>query len=522
MFFSNRILICVCCISLLCCKEPKQPKPSSREAIRALQNVIPKPDSVVSTGNTFILTNETKIWIDPDFDELNFIGHFLSGKLKPSTGFDISVSKTDKAPEQGIFLTLSKANSGLGAEGYQLSIKEELITLSALTPAGIFRGVQTLRQLFPAAIESDSLQQGAWEIATAEITDSPKYEWRGSMLDVARHFFSVKDVKRYIDLIALYKMNVLHLHLSDDQGWRVEIKSWPNLTLIGGTKQVGGGKGGFYTQEEYKEIIKYASDRYITVVPEIDLPGHINAALASYPELNCNGKATKLYTGTNVGFSTLCVNEITFKFVDDVVRELADMTPTPYIHIGGDEAAATKKSEYIKFINKFSEIVKSHGKKMVGWEEIGQANIDSNSIAQYWSSQKHAKTAVDKGAKIILSPSKKVYLDMKYDTATKLGLHWAAYIDVDSSYDWNPSTILPGLNEQQILGVESPLWSETISTMDDIEFLMFPRLPGVAEIGWTKKRNWDDYKMRLGIHGPRLKAMDVNFYPSKKIQWAKD
>jgi hexosaminidase len=519
MFFCNRILFCICCICLFSCKSPKKPKPSSPEAIRALQNVIPKPDSVTATGNTFTLSAETKIWIDPTVDELSLIGNFLSSMLRPSTGFNLAVGKAEEFPKRGIFLTLDKTNSRLGPEGYVLLIEDELITLSASKPAGIFRGVQTLRQLFPAVIESDSLQQGVWEIATAKITDSPKYEWRGSMLDVARHFFSVEDVKRYIDLIAFYKMNVMHLHLSDDQGWRVEIKSWPNLTLIGGAKQVGGGKGGFYTQEQYKEIVKYASERFITIVPEIDLPGHINAALTSYPELNCNGKATKYYTGTNVGFSTLCINEVTLKFVDDVVRELAEMTPTLYIHIGGDEAAATKKSEYIKFVSKFSEIVKSHGKKMVGWEEISQGDIDSNAVAQYWSSRIHASRAVEKGAKIILSPSKKVYLDMKYDTATKLGLHWAAYIEVDSSYNWNPSTILPGLNEKQILGVEAPLWSETISTMDDIEFLMFPRLPGVAEIGWTKERNWEDYKRRLGIHGPRLKAMDVNFYQSKQIQW---
>ncbi|MDX2047867.1 MAG: family 20 glycosylhydrolase, partial [Chitinophagaceae bacterium] len=357
------------------------------------------------------------------------------------------------------------------------------------------------------------------------IKDAPEYAMRGSMLDVARHFFSVDDVKRYIDLIAFYKMNVMHLHLSDDQGWRIEIKSWPKLTETGGSTQVGGGKGGFYTQEQYKDIVQYAAERYITIIPEIDMPGHTNAALVSYPELNCNekDKNPKLYTGIEVGFSTLCTkNELVYKFVDDVFRELAALTPGPYLHIGGDESHATKKEDYIPFINRVQGIVKKHGKQVIGWDEIALSTLQPNSIAQYWADSANSVNAVKKGAKIMMSPAKKVYLDMQYDSTTKLGLHWAAYIEVDTAYMWEPTALVKGISRENIIGIEAPLWSETVTNIDEIEYMVFPRLPGYAEIAWSQAqgRSWDEYKIRLGKHGLRMTAMGIDFYKSKRVPWA--
>jgi hexosaminidase len=414
----------------------------------------------------------------------------------------------------------------------------------------LFYGLQTIRQLLPAKVELKTVQQGPWEIATGTIRDYPSYTWRGSMLDVARHFFSVEDVKRYIDLLAYYKMNVMHLGLTNDQGWRIEIKSWPNLATHGGSTQVGGGKGGYYTQEQYKDLVAYASERFITLVPEIDMPGHINAALASYGELNsgiivpmegngttANGlaepkketqadlgkdKPTRLYSGIGVGFSTLSLTKpSTFKFVEDVIRELAAITPGPYIHIGGDEAHVTKKEDYIVFINRFQEIVKANNKKMIGWEEIAQGDLNEDAVTQYWHSSKYALMTVEKGAKVLMSPAKKAYLDMQYDSTSRLGLHWAAYIEVDSAYSWDPATYEEGLKRENILGVEAPLWSETIANMDDIEYLAFPRLPGYAEIGWTpiEGRSWEEYKVRLGKHGAQMKALDIDFYRSKLVPW---
>lgn len=486
------------------------------------ESIIPKPVSITSTGGFFKITAKTTIYLQGESDELKQIGQYLAGRLKPATGFKMEVKSAVKVPKSGICLILTAANTKTGKEGYELIITKKLLTLSAATPAGLFHGIQTIRQILPAGIELAAKQEGPWQIATGTITDYPEYSYRGAMLDVARHFFGVADVKRFIDLIAYYKMNALHLSLTNDQGWRIEIKSWPNLATHGGSTQVGGGKGGYYTQEQYSDIVKYAKERYIIIVPEIDMPGHTNAALASYAELNCNDKATELYTGTNVGFSTLCTTkEITYKFISDVFRELSALTPGPYIHIGGDESHATKREDYIPFVNKVQEIVGSDGKQVLGWDDISIATLKPNTVVQHWSSVKNAIAAEAQGAKIIMSPAKKAYLDMQYDKTTKPGLHWAAYIEVDSAYKWDPAKLIPGVQKENILGVEAALWTETITNMDEIEYMIFPRLPGIAEIGWTASpaRNWDEYKMRLARHGERFKAMEINYYQSKLVPW---
>ena len=302
-------------------------------------NIIPKPVSITPTGASFTLTNRSDIYVKGESPELLQIGQYLADRLNPSTGFGLEVKTTEKDLVRGkILLVLSDNDPELGDEGYVLVIDEKSVILTASKPAGLFYGVQTLRQLLPSKVEMATAQEGPWEIATGTIRDYPSYSYRGAMRDVARHFFGVDDIKIFIDQLAAYKMNVLHLHLSDDQGWRIEIKSWPNLTAHGGRTEVGGGEGGFYTQEQYSDIVKYAQERFITVIPEIDMPGHTHAALASYPELNAKGSDTTLYTGTDVGFSSLATNkEITYKFVGDVVRELSALTPGPWFHIGGDE-----------------------------------------------------------------------------------------------------------------------------------------------------------------------------------------
>jgi hexosaminidase len=505
--------------------------------------IIPQPISVTPANGVFELKSTTSIYVKAGGQEWMGVARSLVERLRPSTNFELKVMEVQEKPSSGIYFNIV-SDSGLGEEGYELGIAEELITISANKAAGAFRAIQTIRQLLPAKIELASEQQGPWEIAAGTIRDYPTYAYRGVMLDVARHFFNLEEVKRYIDQIALYKINFLHLHLSDDQGWRIEIKSWPNLTAHGGKTEVGGGAGGFYTQEQYAEIVNYARDRYITVVPEIDMPGHINSALASYGELNggtivplegrvainepvnkiLDGKSkpTELYTGTKVGWSTLRIEkEITFKFVEDVVKEISAITPGPYFHIGGDEAQVTKKDDYVNFINRFREIVKANGKTMIGWEEIAQGNINKEVITQHWHSPKYPLMAIEKGSKLIMSPSKRAYLDMQYDSTTKLGLHWASYIEVDQAYTWNPATLVEGISKENILGVEAPLWSETVSNSDEIEYLTFPRLLGYAEIGWSAdtNRNWDEYKTRLGKHAPRMKAMGIDFYRSKLVEW---
>jgi hexosaminidase len=497
---------------------------SKNETLDLTQNtVIPRPVSVVATHGVFTLQEDTKILLGDASEELQTTGAYLTSVLRPATGFDFAVEAKGAEMKKGhIFLTLDPAFEPAHEEAYQISIETTGIHMVASQPQGIFRAIQTLRQLLPAAIEHSSVQMQKWQVGTGVITDRPEYPFRSAMLDVSRHFFEVSAVKRYIDQLALYKINTLHLHLTDDQGWRIEIKSWPNLTKHGGSTQVGGGKGGFYTQEDYRDLVDYAANRYITIIPEVDMPGHTNAALASYPELNCDGIAPDLYTGIEVGFSTLCTSkEIVYQFVDDVVREIAALTPGPWLHVGGDESLSTELEDYQFFINRTRTIVESHGKKMIGWDEVAHADIDENVLVQFWDKQENALEGIAKGARLIVSPANYTYMDMKYDSTTVLGLKWAGYTEVDEAYSWDPTNLAEGITRAHIFGVEAPLWSETIETSEDLEYLAFPRLPGHAEIGWTapNSRNWEEYRQRLASHGERMTLMGIHFYQSPLVDW---
>ena len=504
------------------------PQPAAAPAATPLDRVVPAPASVVPGGAAFTLGEGTRIRVPGNSGEARKVAGYLAGLLRPATGFDLPV--TTKDGRDGIVFQLGGRGTGkLGAEGYRLTSGGRSVTISAARPAGLFHGVQTLRQLLPASAERRTEQRGPWTIAGGTITDTPRYGHRGAMLDVSRHFFTVEQVKRYIDQLSLYKINKLHLHLSDDQGWRIAIKSWPKLATYGGSTQVGGGKGGFYTKDDYREIIRYASSRYLTVVPEIDMPGHTNAALASYAELNCNGQAPPLYTGTEVGFSSLCVpKQRTYDFVDDVIRELAAMTPGRYIHIGGDEAHSTSHDDYVAFMDRVQPVVAKYGKTAIGWHQLTGAHPAKGNVAQYWGYDKtsaaeraQVATAAQNGTPVILSPADRAYLDMKYDKNTPLGLSWAGYVSVRRSYDWDPGTYLEGAPASSVLGVEAPLWSETLSTSAHIEYMAFPRLPGIAELGWSpaSTHDWDAYKKRLAAQGPRWDAMGIGYYRSPEVPW---
>lgn len=479
--------------------------------------LIPLPETVQTDSGSFVLKRDAVISAEPWSAETQTIAAYLAEKLNDLTGYSIS-ARSSSVPN--ILLTTAGVDAALGNEGYSLSVTEKGIHLSAHTPEGLFRGVQTIRQLLAPAPDSMS-RDTVWGCTAVTIRDRPRYVWRGAMLDVARHFFGVSDVKRFIDHMAYFKLNRFHIHLTDDQGWRIEIQSWNKLTTIGGSTSVGGGTGGFFTQKEYAEIVAYARQRYITVVPEIDMPGHTNAALASYAELNCNGTAPPMFTGIQVGFSSLCIDKpVTYRFVDDVVREVAALTPGEYFHIGGDEAHSTPAAEYVRFIDSVQKIVQRYDKTMIGWEEIAQGNIPIPSIVQHWNSD-NVLMGVNKGAKVIMSPSKKAYLDMKYDRSTTIGQDWAALITVRTAYEWDPSTTISGVDDTHILGLEAPLWTETIVTRDDIDYMTFPRLAGYAEIGWSAKegRGWDEYKHRLGALGSRLTRLGIKFYRSDEVPW---
>lgn len=487
-------------------------------------NIIPAPVSISASGDSFMVQADTKIFYSPNVVDVRAVGQHLVERLKPATGFLLSVSPSDSSAPNTILLTTKGAESSLGDEGYLLKVSGDRIVIVANTAAGLFYGVQTIRQMLPADIENTVIRPGPWRVATGTIRDEPRFAWRGAMLDVARSFFTVDNVKRYLDLMAYYKLNRFHIHLADDQGWRIEIKSWPKLALRGGDNSVSGGNKGFYTQKDFGDIVAYAQSRFITVVPEIDMPGHVNAALSCYPELNANDTAPAPYSGIEVGFSSLAIHkEITYKFVDDVVKELAAMTPGPYLHIGGDEAQKTSETDYIRFMERAYDIVASHGKRAVGWGEIAKIKQASNVVAQHWiyDNDSLAKMAADKGAKLVMSPANKVYLDMKYKESTALGQDWAGLVEVCDSYSWDPADFVKGVPETSILGVEAPLWSETLRSMRDVEYMAFPRLAGIAEIGWSPghERNWKEYKLRLAAHGARWTSMGVNFYRSKQVPW---
>ncbi|MFE3941023.1 beta-N-acetylhexosaminidase [Streptomyces sp. NPDC059118] len=493
---------------------------------RPLGQIVPAPAEVEPGGSPYTITADTRIRVDGP-GEARKVGDYLAGVLRPSTGYPLPVTGDGG---NGIRLRVDPRNSELGAEGYRLTVSRGSVTITARGPAGLFHGVQTLRQLLPADVERRSLRKGPWTVAGGTVTDTPRYAYRSAMLDVSRHFFTVAEVKRYIDQLALYKMNKLHLHLSDDQGWRIAIDSWPRLATYGGRTEVGGGPGGYYTKSDYREIVRYAASRYLEVVPEIDLPGHTNAALASYAELNCDGVAPPPYTGTEVGFSSLCVPKaVTYDFVDDVVREIAALTPGRYLHIGGDEAHSTSHEDYVAFMDKAQAIVGRYGKTVVGWHQLTGGTPVKGAVAQYWgydetgaAERAQVAAAAVNGTKLVLSPADRGYLDMKYDKDTELGLAWAGYVPVRRSYDWNPATYLADVPADAVLGVEAALWSETLTDSDEIEQMAFPRLPGIAELGWSPEatHDWDTYKVRLGAQGPRFSALGIHYYRAPQVPWA--
>ncbi len=475
----------------------------------------------MSAGAPFSLARTSAIVVDAGNPEATAIGEMLGAQLRPPTGFPLAVAAGNSSPG-AIVLRLTGAPATVGEEGYQLTVTADSVRLVANRPAGLFHGIQTIRQLLPVQVESEmGVDRNTWPIPAQTITDWPRFAWRGAMLDVARHFFTPREVEQYVDLLALYKMNVLHLHLSDDQGWRIQLNSRPKLTEVGSLTQVGGGPGGFFTQQDYQNIIRYAAARYILVVPEIDMPSHINSAVTAYPELACGSRPPGLYTGTDVGWSSLCVDkDATYSFIDDVIRELSGLTPGPYFHIGGDEVQTLTHEQYVRFVERAQATVNKYGKKMIGWEEITKARLNPTTIAQQWKSDS-ATAAVAQGAKLIMSPASKIYLDMKYTPASELGLNWAAYVEVRDAYDWDPATYLKGVTEQSILGVEAPIWSETVRNIGAVFYLALPRMASVAEVGWTPQatRSWESFRSRIGTHEPRWNYLGWNYYHSPQVLW---
>lgn len=511
--------------------------------------LLPVPAEVdLAWADTFHLTDQTRITHEQDNAGAEHAARTLArliGNTVETT--PVVAAAAFMSPGDihfGSVEQVEQVTPGTLDESYSLSVSPDGVQVRAPSPAGHYYAAQTLRQLLPPLVEYSAAYPHPLYLPTGTVRDRPRYAWRGLMLDVARHYLPPRDIQRFIDLMALHKLNRLHLHLADDQGWRIEIPEWPALTEIGGSTEVGGGEGGFYTADDYRGLVRYAEERFITIVPEIDVPGHTNAALASYPELNCDGAAPDLYTGTDVGFSVLCVDkDITYRFLDDVIGEISRLTTGAWFHVGGDEVKLLSEADYVAFIERVQGLVESHGKAMIGWDEIASASLSATSTVQLWrplwpsggsdtleAEQSEAAAALaaglgralEAGAKVILSPADRIYLDMKYSTSTPVGLTWAAVVDVRSSYDWRVAEVFGSVPEASILGVEAPLWSETVGTREEFEYLAFPRLASVAEIGWSPAaaRSWEEFRLRLGAQSPRWTALGVNFNRTPDVPWA--
>jgi hexosaminidase len=550
--------------------------------------IIPAPQKMEISKGHFQLGPSTRILVDRPSAET---GAYLAAKLRASTGYPLPVQTNDEAAvvPGTIQITTVGARPALGAESYELVAEPGTgnatgsdapgdILIIARTQAGSFYGVQTLLQLFPPQIFSTKVVSNVnWEIPFAvDIEDQPRFPWRGFMLDVSRHFFSKDEVKRVLDEMALHKLNTFHWHLTDDQGWRLEIKKYPKLTQIGawrkqsvitppvdddGNRQEDhvqpkwdvpppsafgpdGRYGGFYTQDDVREIVTYASALHITVVPEIEMPGHAIAALSAYPELSCNGSN---YTGdatAGVNKGVFCVgNEEVFKFADDVLLEVFQMFPGKYIHIGGDEVnAAVKKStwgespacqarmktEGLKtldelqgwFTGRIGKFVSEHGKTLIGWSEIADAPLPPNAAVMDW--QGGAILAATNGHDVVMSPTKFCYLDyyQSLDTAVEPpGIGGFVPLERVYSFEPIPARLAPEF-QSHILGGQCNLWTEYIPSLAHVEYMAFPRLCALAEVNWSAptNRNWDDFSQRLKIHEQRLDALGVNYRRERAVK----
>ncbi|WP_261165224.1 beta-N-acetylhexosaminidase [Microbacterium sp. Marseille-Q6965] len=435
----------------------------------------------------------------------------------------------------------------IGAEGYRLRVDADGVAIAAGDDAGFFYAEQTLAQLIDADAEGPLLP-------AVEISDAPRFPYRGVMLDVARHFHGVETVEAVIDRASALKLNALHLHLTDDQGWRLELASHPELAAEGSALSSLGDAGGRYSPADYRRIVDYAAERHMIVVPEVDLPGHTHALGLSHPELVADPVVTDLmrevhdlfpgqgelprrgapYVGMAVGFSSLRADAPGLEpFLRDVLGEIAAMTPGPYLHFGGDEALGTPPGEYHAMVSLAARIVTETGKTPIAWHEAGEADLPPGTVGQYWGyvtpTEGHddsARAFVSRGGRIILSPANAIYLDMKYDDETPVGLTWAdGPTSVERSYRWDPADVVAEVPESAILGIEAPMWTETVRDLADIDLLMFPRVCSAAEAGWsprlgsTPQRSWEAFRERVARMAPLWAEAGIGFHRAAGIAW---
>ncbi|MDN5305773.1 MAG: hexosaminidase [Bacteroidota bacterium] len=523
--------------------------------------IIPEPVSLVEKGGVYVLPDPI-IVVSPSDKEMAYVNDYLRNKLSAATGKQISV--TERASQPAIRLILNKkAEKEIGNEGYTFSSTANGVTIKANTPAGLFYGVQTFFQLLPPQIESTTLVENIdWQLPQVEITDYPRVGWRGMMLDVSRHFFTVDEVKRFIDNMVKYKFNTFHWHLTDDEGWRIEIKSLPKLTEVGAWRVDKVGwfgtfskplpdepktYGGFYTQDQIRDIVRYAAERFVRVMPEIDVPGHSLAAIASYPELSCTPGAEEYSVRAGEEFmdwshgappiayvdNTLCpANEKVYDFMDKVITEVAQLFPFEYIHSGGDEAPHNfwennpqvkelMKREGLKtmpevqsyFGKRIEKIIQSKGKKMMGWDEILEGGITPTTALMSWRGIDAGIEASKSGHYVVMSPTNFVYIDyMQGDPSTEAPVY--ATLRLNQSYKFDP---LPtGVNEKFVLGGQANLWTEQIYNIRQAEYMTWPRGFAIAESLWSpkEKKDWNKFVTKTEAQFPRLDCAQTKYSPA--------
>lgn len=497
--------------------------------------ILPMPVHIESQPGTFTLNNTTGLAFDDNF---KVSAAFLKEYIEQ--GSPIQLQQNDDI----VFVKDNNINSD---EGYQLTISPKQIEIKAKTDRGAFYAVQTLRQLLPVSFENNTFQENSVAISSVVIKDAPQFQHRGMHLDVGRHFFSVDFIKSYIDAIAMLKMNTFHWHLTEDQGWRIEIKKYPKLqeiaafrnqTLIGkytdDDQQFDGKRyGGYYTQEQIKEVVAYAQSRQVTIIPEIEMPGHAQAAISAYPHLGCTGKQIDVAETWGVFDDIFCSKDDTFKFLEDVLDEVLELFPSEYIHIGGDEAPKTRwkqcpncqkriKEEGLNdehelqnyFITRIEKYLNSKGRQIIGWDEILEGGLAPNATVMSWRGFEGAIEAAKQHHNVILTPTSHCYFDYYQSENLDEPLAFSGYLPLEKVYSLNP--IPEELTEEEaqyVLGAQGNLWTEYIPNEKQAEYMVFPRMIAMSEVVWspTENKNYANFVRRLENFHKRLDALDINY-----------
>lgn len=523
-----------------CAVSCTQPENSiSNESI----GIIPLPSTYELKPGTFYITGQSSIGIDKSDPEMTALANYFNEEISDATGFSLPVNNS------GTIIFQLGEHKELGEEGYQLSISSDQLILSAYKHHGIFNGIQSVLQLLPPEIKSKTVQADAtWSINCIEVTDKPQFAWRGLMLDVSRHFFTKQEVKKFIDQMAEYKYNVFHWHLTDDQGWRLEVKSLPRLTAIGAWRAPRVGNwwerepqlptdslsyGGYYTTEDIREIVEYAQQRYVTIVPEIDIPGHSMAALSAYPEISCTGGPFHVNVGntfyTKIENSLCAGNEQTFEVLDSVFAEVARLFPSPYIHIGGDECykgfwekcskcKMRMQKEHLKnleelqsyFVKRVAAMVQKRGKQVIGWDEILEGGLAPEAIVMSWRGMKGGIEAAKQGHSVIMTPTDHCYLDF-YQGDPTVEPNTYSMLRLQDCYKYQ--LIPDSVDASLIMGGQGNLWTESVPHYRQVEYMIWPRALAISETLWTdaRLRNWKFFVNRVEQQFERFDRSGVNY-----------